>query len=253
MTLKSTARRIARDLCPPIIGRSIATFAGRYEYSGDYSSFDEAADASGGYDTDSIGQKAAECLPMYLGGIRELDERFQRAHSALSAAVASLNKREVHILDVGGANGAHYFVLQPLFPHISLRWTVLETTSTVRACAPIGAPVIFTDEIPGQSFDITIMSGVVQYLREPLARIHAHAKRTKWIIIARVPVGSTTRLYVQQSGNDSMPCWRFSRDGLEKELASLGSIHISWTMGSEKYQAMRATSNGYLIEVIPSE
>src|SRR5262249_31647512 len=80
-------------------------------FSGDYSSFSEAASHSVGYNSDEPASAAASQLRNMLqtAPSTEIDGRFQQVHSALCVVRDRMQMSGLSVMDIGGGGGNYFF------------------------------------------------------------------------------------------------------------------------------------------------
>ncbi len=226
-----------------------------YGFRGEYSSFEEAAATCAGYDRAEIGERVARSLAPYISSTPpEIEPHVRQLHAAFRTIINHAGKR-LSVLDVGGANGAYYFMLQRLLSAAAIEWTVLETPNVAKACRSLGSlPLSFIEELqPGQHYDVALLSGSLQYLSNPYAAFRKVCPLAKWIIISRLPLTSRAadQIKVQFSPPDvAVPIWILGRR-FEELIRGTGKIVMEWEVELDRDLNARieARAAGFLIQV----
>jgi putative methyltransferase (TIGR04325 family) len=162
------------------------------------------------------------------------------------------------ILDIGGGNGLYFLWLRSLMPSTQFSWTVLETEKVVNACTPLLPEVVFSTAFPtNDRFDVTLISGTLQYLPHSEETLTQSAKSSRWIILTRMPVheGPDHKFMVQTvpaniySGSHAIQI--FSQSKLEKRISELGEIALTWAVDwdTPSLALFGGRSVGYLVRV----
>src|SRR5260370_2032287 len=151
-------------------------------FEGDFASWDEASSQCASPDTGQIIEKV---LPVTLKvkGAEPITETdviyFQRPRynpaliSALLSAVIQSNKC-MNVLDFGGALGISYFHCRDFLCDLAeIKWSIVEVPNMVAAgrehlqCAELKFFDTIEDCLKENKPNITLLSGVLQYLPEP--------------------------------------------------------------------------------------
>lgn len=222
-------------------------------FVGTYPSFEAAEALATGYEVEAYATTAANGLRALIGATpyTVLDERFMQVHSALAYIAQAENLSSLSVLDYGGGTGVYAKVMRQLMPSTAFDWSVLESAPVVAACQGIaGAPARFVSELPPTPVDVAIISGTLQYLREPWAVLEQVSKVARWIILTRLPVvdGPQDRVTLQiVSPRLSMPVWLLSEKKLKEKIG--GRIVLEWgvTLDAGICAMVGATPKGYLV------
>ena len=171
------------DLIPPCF-----TSIARRLYSGSgrklFSSYREAMGACStrGYENADIVDVVVEKTKRYRDSILETTTSVQCGAStaySLCSVLASFQSSGVHVLDFGGAAGAHYFLARSVLPSTcKLKWLVVETP----AMAEAAEKHLANDELHFLSnlseaaitlgrIDLVHTSGALQYVENPCAQL----------------------------------------------------------------------------------
>jgi putative methyltransferase (TIGR04325 family) len=260
-----TARELVAGLTPPLAIRAIRALAHRkvissepfVEFAGDYASFEQALSQSTGYNSEAVAKRYAAALSSLIASpSAEIDSRFQQVHSVLSYVAARSNGRALSVLDIGGGNGAYGITMRRLFDD-TLDWTVLETPTVASSCRGL-ADISFISDWPSATFDVTLISGTLQYLENPYADLGKAANSSEWLIATRIPVNELGRdkIVIQTVPphlyNGSMPMHSFCRAKFETALADIGEIVMSWDVAADNpsWSHYGMQSRGYLVKKI---
>jgi len=265
--MRSTARQLLSDLIPPLFGKIYDRLIRRVGYFGDYSGYDEACQASTGYDSDLILQRVQDALLKVKSGevVYERDsvlfDEVQYSWPLLAGLlwIASCNGDRLNLLDFGGSLGSSYFQNHTLLRHLKeFSWSVVEQERYVRC-----GKDFFDDQflkfyytidecLEARHPDSILLSSVLPYLEHPyelLSRITE--QKFSYIIIDRTPLldGGKDRLTVQKVPAEiyeaSYPAWILGREKLlaifdrDYELvmqfdALAGSILLGDTVAHDK-------------------
>ena len=184
-----------RDFVPPIavtLARKVfsASAASRPAAQQTYVTYEAAlADCGGqGYEDSDLVEVVRHKTQAYRARGAQLVTP-TNAHS-LCALWASIQAPDIHVLDFGGACGAHYFLARAVLPRsYRLHWTVVETPAMASAAAVFATEELtFCSSLPvGQSFDLLHASGSLQCVRRPrecLAELLA--LRARYIFFSRL-------------------------------------------------------------------
>ena len=184
-------RQMAKSLFPPIIVSGLRRLGGLLtaqidseviRFVGDFASWADASAASTGYAASEILEKTRTAMRKVRDGeaVYERDsiifDETQHSFPLLAGLlrVATANESRLSVLDFGGALGSSYFQCrQFLSVAKQLRWSVVEQPAHV-AC---GQAEFANDELHfygtideclvSERPNVLLLSGVVQYLREP--------------------------------------------------------------------------------------
>lgn len=140
---------------------------------------------------------------------------------------ASLLKGNLRVLDFGGSLGSTFFQHRPLLSHCNLSWHIIEQKHFVEAGNKYfkSNSLHFYESIEecvsSVEIDVVILSGVIQYLKNPTLLIDKILKiKANKIIIDKTMVNKTPHnlVYVQNVPpkiyNASYPCYSLSEKAL---------------------------------------
>jgi putative methyltransferase (TIGR04325 family) len=203
-----------------------------YGWHGNYSSWSEALEKSGGYDSEKINEKVRASASLVKNGLAAYERdsvlfyKAEYSFPLLSGLmwIAALNRGKLNVLDFGGSLGSTYFqnkfFLDPL---TDLNWCIVEQPGFVET-----GNKNFADERLHffasinectESFDINVvlLSSVLQYLEKPFSLLEqVKSSGIKYILIDRTPfIEGADRITLQKVPpsiyKGSYPCWFFNR------------------------------------------
>jgi putative methyltransferase (TIGR04325 family) len=213
--------------------------ANSIHWTGDYDNWNDAIEESDGYNSESILAKLADSTRKILKGdalferdsflFHEPDWNWPLLSSLFLALSDPLCSQKV--VDFGGSLGSIYFQNKSLFEHLpDVRWQVVEQ-SHIAALGQLEFAdnvLSFVDSLKAvnQSSDgILILSGVLQYLREPHEILNiADRMDFRYIILDRTAfIDEENHLITIQHVPDwiyrgSYPCWFFNEAKLLSPL-----------------------------------
>jgi putative methyltransferase (TIGR04325 family) len=227
-----TLRNTLREWLPPVILRQARRLTGRgLRFDGNYTTWQDAQRASGGYDREDIVRRVYESELKVKQGVAA-DERdgvlfdavqFSLPVMAALARIVCLRQRPLRVLDFGGAFGGMYRQYRAFGLPPEVSWNVVEQpaflrvgrdafeTPTLRFASSIGE--VLADGLP----DVALFSSVLQYLEQPMSIFQQIADAgIPHVIIDRTPFHDRERnlLVVQHVPVEiykaSYPCWIFS-------------------------------------------
>jgi len=265
MNLRATLRPFASSVIAKVV-RHVA--GSRWGLSGDYSSWQEAVEASSGYDAPHILEKTKTAVMRVKNG----EAAYERDSVLFDQVVyswpvlaglmwaAAANSGTLNVLDFGGSLGSGYFQNRAfLFCLDSVRWNVVEQPHYVAA-----GQQHFEDErlkfyqtidecIEDTCPNVVILSSVLQYLEKPydllaqISKLPMHC-----VIIDRTPFwhGLTDKLCVQRVPPSiypaSYPSWIFSEEGFRSKLADW-SVVASFTCADRLPAEFEVTYMGLVV------
>lgn len=257
----------AEQATPPILFNALRRLAGKRPqapplavvpmFQAGFASFDEAAAACDGYESEAIGRAIAMRAATYQNGLPvEMHELFLEVHSALSFIVSEPSQ-SLRVLDIGGGIGSYFLVMRRLMPRTRLDWTILETGAVAAASRRVSTfGDIWVTDMPASNFDVALISGSLQYMRGPYDMLKRAASASRWIILTRVPVSDREedQVFIQHPPRDllpgSLPLWIFSKRLILDAIGDVGRIVYAWNVETDTpaLQSVDAVSRGFLIE-----
>jgi putative methyltransferase (TIGR04325 family) len=107
-------------------------------------------------------------------------------------ARAAYGRKQISVLDWGGALGHYPLIGQALLPEIPLDITILDLPDLCAAGRELLPDVTFTtndDECFGRRYDVVIASNSIQYVEEWRAILHRLVITSdQWLLVTRLPV-----------------------------------------------------------------
>lgn len=250
-------RRLIKSLLPPIFLIFLKKFKiNNYGWQGNYKTWQEASDASSGYDSNEIIQKVRASLLKVKNGeaIYERDsvifDEIQYSWPLLAGLMyaSAMFKGELNVLDFGGSLGSTYYQNKKFLDKINnLTWSIVEQDKFVK----IGKKEFENEHlkfycsvgecIAENAPNVLIFSSVLQYIEEPFTLLDDVFKHNfKYILVDITPFSSQNIIKLQRIPpsiyNASYPCWIFSeydfikyfyKNGykVHEEFKSLNSKH----------------------------
>jgi putative methyltransferase (TIGR04325 family) len=259
---------------PPLLWnyarRSLGALVG-IQFCGHFKSWSDAVKASSGYEEEGILNKAVEAVRKVRNGemaferdgvpFPEMQHNFPLLW-ALTRAAASHGR--LHILDFGGALGSSYYQSRQLLrPCSALKWAIVEQPSHVVAGNKefANSELGFYDSIESafekNDYDVLLLSGVIQYLPDPLNFLSQVLDRgISTIIVDRTPFmeNGISRLTVQYVPRTiyraSYPAWFLSEKEVLSKFEKQYETIASWpALDKHDPQGGRAAYKGFLFEL----
>ena len=239
-------RRILKQVTPPFVTSIVQRKEPEsIEFSGDYQSWQEAAEHSTGYDSRDILEKVRQgALKVKRGEAAferdsvafEVPEyRWPLLASLLDSFIRSRDHR-LHVLDFGGSLGSVYFQHQRFLDCVpDLQWSVVEQPHFVQCGRNefqdehLSFFESIQDALARGPVDVALFSGVLQYLEKPYEQpTEIGSARIPSVLIDRTAFTSLAkdRLAVQNVPASiyraSYPHWLFSERKFEESMENLG-------------------------------
>jgi putative methyltransferase (TIGR04325 family) len=212
------------QISPPALLRlalRIRSWIGWGGFVGNFTTFAQAAAASTGYNDPAIA--AAMNVEEELD--RSVSERDQQILAAMSAVDG------FRILDVGGATGHYCRLVHRFRPNTTA--VVLETPAMVAAARQTDW-LRYTASTEGLGeFDVTLMSGFLQYVEDPYRAFDEMAAHGRYVLINRLPLTAADRLTVQRVRGRyraSYPAWFLSRSRFLAHVSQSHQIVMQWAV-----------------------
>ncbi len=237
-----SARDLARSLVPPILLGLFRRWSGRsLRFAGHPVSWDQAIGMSSGYSDPAILERVVAATRAVTSGQARYERdamlfdkpTFPFPVLAALLRAAAQDASRLDVIDFGGSLGSTYRQCRPFLNGLSsIRWSVIEQASFVEA----GRNEFTTDELrffaslgdlPQRGNEsVVLLSSVLQYLDDPLDRLHELAKvSARHLVIDRTPLSelADSRLCIQHVPKHiyaaSYPCWILSRPKLLDHLS----------------------------------
>lgn len=253
--IQRLARALARGVTPGPVRTWLRRHFGARTFRGDYRTWTEACARSGGYDADSILERAIIATRAVRNGYAAWERdtvlfQEEAAHrpllETLRAAAAAAGGK-LNVLDFGGALGSTWWQHRRWLADLAeVRWSVVEqrgfveagrrefTTGPVRFYETIDA--CFAAEHPA----VVLLSSVLPYVESPHALLaQVAARECDWIIIDRTGFtrNGRDRLTVQHVPTAiypaTYPCWFFDRARLFAALGPRWEVIAEWPTPDE--------------------
>lgn len=226
-------KQFIKSLIPPILIDVLNRYKNtKYGWFGNYATWEEAKNASSGYESDEILQKVRTSLLKVKNGeaVFERDSvLFNEIHyswpllSGLMLAAAK-SKGSLQVLDFGGSLGSTYYQNKKFLDQLdNVSWSVIEQKHFVST-----GKIDFVDErlhfyddtescIQEQQPNILVVSSVLQYIEKPYELLDELLKHDfQFVLFDRTPFSLTnqdriTRQVVSPTiYSASYPCWLFN-------------------------------------------
>jgi putative methyltransferase (TIGR04325 family) len=248
--MNSKTRDLLKNWLPPIMLRGLRAFTCGIRWSGNYTSWTEAQQASNGYDSENILGAVREALLKIKKGdaVYERDsvlfDEMQYSWPLLAALmwIAAASKGVLNLVDFGGSLGSTYFQNRKfLFCLPKVRWNIVEQPHFVD-CGKTN----FEDDILSFYYDIDtcirqvssntiLLSGVIQYLEKPYYFLEEITNLGfEYIIFDRTAFNKAEgdRLTIQKVPEEiykaSYPAWFLNKRRFLDILLSRYEIIASW-------------------------
>ncbi len=268
--------RLGKDFVPPLLVRQFRRFGlakrGGISFQGPYSTWEKAEHLSKGYDDEEIADRVlSSTLRVKRGEVAferdscvfdEIQYSWPVTAGLMWAAARFGGK--LSVLDFGGSLGSCYFqnrkFLQGL---LSVHWSIVEQSHFVQ----IGRKYIQDDQLLFyesvqdallvQKPNVVLLSGVLQYLRDPfvvLSKLINCGATTILIDRTSFHDGERDTLLIQKVGKDiypaSYPLWIFSKSKFVEFLSLSFEVVAEHTCpeGFVNYSGGVFSFNGMLLQ-----
>jgi putative methyltransferase (TIGR04325 family) len=232
--------RILRNLLPPMVFDFLAKLSGtRISVNGNYSSWQEAATRSRGYDTRDILERVRQATRVVVtdntkferDGVVFAQKHYPFALIAVLLDVAQRNNGKLSVMDFGGSLGSSYYQCRDFLTSLrDVRWSVVEQAHFVD-CGNAefqNETLRFYHSIEdcyrAESPKVVLFSSVLQYLENVEEVLQDVARRKPdTVMIDRTPIiEDYSRIAVQRVpsriGKASYPVRLFAREDLTKHF-----------------------------------
>lgn len=230
--MNDSLRQVIKKITPPIFLDIFRRGITKYGFFGNFSTWEDAVNASTGYNSDEIIRKVKESLLKVKSGeaVYERDSvLFDKIHYSWPLLtgllwIASQKANRLNILDFGGSLGSSYFQNRKFLIHLKeLSWNIVEQEKMVKCGKKyfenehLNFYYNLVDCIKEQKPNAILLSSVIQYIEKPydlLKKIINYG--LEFIIIDRTAFikGDKGRLTVQKVSpkiyKASYPAWFFS-------------------------------------------
>jgi len=201
-----------KDFIPPIF---IKLFKLTHEYKSYHESFNKAN--KGAYENKILCQVVAEKTSRFVRELNTKPYQLDATNVFLLATIQNYfnetKKKEIRIVDFGGACGIHYYEVLSFIPKdYIVKWTVIETKEMVASAKKFGCGnqnldfISDSDEVIGE-VDLIYSSCALLYVKNPYLELDKLIKLSaKWILVNRMMFNEEDRdIYTLQksklSGN----------------------------------------------------
>jgi putative methyltransferase (TIGR04325 family) len=236
-------KKFVHDLTPPFLGKVYHKLICKKGYYGQYRSWEEARNASTGYDSDAILNKVRDALLKVKKGeaVYERDsvlfDEVEYSWPLLAGLlwVASRSDNKLNVVDFGGSLGSSYFQNKRFLAHLDgLAWSIVEQRKFVE-CGKRN----FEDEhlkfyytlddcLKEQHADAILLSSVIQYLEKPYDLLKEIIEnRFRYLLFDRTPFLS--------EGDDRITIQRVPTEIYE-------ATYPSWFLNEKKFIDFISTS-----------
>lgn len=221
--------KMIKEILPPVLFRSLRRLKkDKYGWLGNYASWAEAKEDSGGYDSSLILEKVESAVQKVVNGeaVFERDSvlfdkpEYNRPLIGALMYAAANRGGKLELIDFGGSLGSTYFQNRPFFKKLtSVRWTVVEQPHFVSlGHEKFSHEVLRFHEtietaMTESPVDVLLLSSVLQYIERPYELLeHVFSFGFGTIIVDRMPFNTRpeNRICVQHVSPDiysaSYPC-----------------------------------------------
>jgi putative methyltransferase (TIGR04325 family) len=212
LDMSNSFRSSVRELLPPVIARAWGEWKSRgvdrLRFEGRYATWQEASDASTGYQADEILTRVKEATLKVRSGEAAFERDsvlfdspeypFPVIACLLRAAAATGGA--LNVLDFGGSLGSTYFQCREFFRELrTVRWSIVEQRGFVlcgRECFA-DSELAFYESI-GECMNreaptVALFSSVLQYIEDPVPILRDVIRRSfPYVIIDQLPVHAGT-------------------------------------------------------------
>ena len=222
-----------RGILAPIIGFRVTK------------NWESAVSGSSGYQSPQTISTIEGSDPVVTKSIIKHDFLGSRYLQVASAILSGLNPEKlksqttIRVLDIGGGLGEYFFLLRDNLPNLKFEWLILETPALCELAKTkqIATPdVSWTDSLidSSRTFDIVLLSSVIQYVEKPFALIEMAMTKAPLLIFNRLPLSTNAHnlVCIQRPGlfesKGSYPLHILSEQLFVSYLLSRGHIMSRW-------------------------
>lgn len=228
--MKNKIKKTIKELIPPLFLKSYQWYNKKYGFFGDYSSWQDAKNASTGYNTDAIVEKVKQSALLVKSGkaayerdgviFKNIEYNWPLLANLLW--VASKHNNELNLVDFGGALGTSYNQNINFLKHLNkLNWNIIDQEKFVDCGKEMFAGnnlnfyYSIEECLKNQKANTIILSSVIEYLEQPYEFLKQIKNNFEHIIIDRTPFfEDNDRIVVQKIPpriyDASYPCWIFN-------------------------------------------
>ena len=240
---------ILKDFIPPI-------FIKLFKITHEYKSYHEVLNKAkkGAYENKILCQVVADKTNRFITELKTKPYQLNATNVFLLATIQSFfnetKKKDIRIVDFGGACGVHYYEVLPFIPKDCIvKWTVIETKEMVTSAKKFGCGnqnlnfICNSDEVIGE-VDLIYSSCALLYVKNPYLELDKLIKlNAKWILFNRMMFNENDRdVYTLQKS-------KLSGNGpgkLPKEYMDVEMSYPNTTLSLPKFK--KALSVFYSIE-----
>ena len=221
-------KQFIKSLIPPILLNLIKKINNKSVWTGNYNSWQEAQDASTGYDDDTVLNKVKKALLKVKNGEATYERDsviFDRVYYSwpLLSGLMLASSRKLSVLDFGGSLGSTYYQNRKFLDELDeVRWSIVEQEHFVN----VGKQE-FEDEklkfyqtvdicLEEQNPNVLLFSSVLQYIENPYELLdNILLNEFEYIVIDRTSFSTKNEdtIKVQTVPESiykaSYPCWFF--------------------------------------------
>jgi putative methyltransferase (TIGR04325 family) len=265
-------RRTLKALVPAFLMDHVRHLTGtKIRFTGDFKSWADAEAASTGYSAKEILDQTIKATRQVRGGEAAFERdgvifRAMEPNSPLAWALKRVADRhgKLHVIDFGGSLGSTYYQMSATRGFFSdVKWAIIEQSAHVDvgarefANAELSFHTTIEEACKSEQFDVLLLSGVLQCLRDPFQFLDSVLDRNiPAIIVDRTPfmVSDTRRLTIQHVPKRiyaaTYPSWFFAEtELLAKFLKSYDRVATWPALDKHHPEGGRAEYKGYLFEL----
>ena len=222
-----------RGILAPIIGFRVTK------------NWESAVSRSSGYQSPQTINTIEGSDPVIKKTTTQLNFLGSRYLQVASAILSGLNPEKlksettIRVLDIGGGFGEYFFLLQQNLPNLKFEWLILETPALrelAKSKHADSSGISWTDALndSSQTFDIVLLSGVIQYVEKPFELIETSMQKAPLLIFNRLPLSTNPHnlVCIQRPGlletKGSYPVHILSERLFMSYLLARGHIMSRW-------------------------
>ena len=207
--------------------------------------WESAVAGSSGYQSPQTISTIEGSDPVVDKGTIKLSFLGNRYLQVSSAILSGLNPEKmkldstIRVLDIGGGLGEYFFLLQSNLSNLKFEWLILETPALCQLATSKHANslgVSWTDTLNDkhQTFDIVLLSSVIQYVEKPFELIEMAIQKAPLLIFNRMPLSKDPNnlVCIQRPGlletKGSYPVHILSEHLVVSYLSARGNIMSRW-------------------------
>jgi len=273
--MPSQLKRTLKALVPAFLLDHLRQLTGtKIRFAGDFKSWTDAEGVSTGYSSKEILEQTIKAVRRVRDGKAAFERdgvAFQamERNSPLAWALKRVADRHgrLHIIDFGGSLGSTYHQMCATRASlVDVKWAIIEQPAHVDAGtrefanAELSFHTTIEEACMTDQFEVLLLSGVLQCLRDPFSFLHSVLDwKIPAIILDRTPfiIDGTTRLTVQHVPKRiypaSYPAWFFCEKQVLSKFANHYNQVATWpALDKHHPEGGRAHYKGFLFELKPS-